>query len=38
MEDYKAMQNMIFGKQIDFEEIISIIEKLEEEINALEKD
>ena len=38
MEDYKAMQNMIFGKQIDFEEIISILGKLEEEINALEKD
>lgn len=36
-EDYKAMQNMIFGKRIDFEKIISILKKLEEEINALEK-
>ena len=38
MKDYKAMQNMIFGKRIDFEEIISILQKLEEEINSLEKD
>ncbi|MDP8204648.1 MAG: nucleotidyl transferase AbiEii/AbiGii toxin family protein [Candidatus Tenebribacter mawsonii] len=36
-EDYKAMQNMIFGKRIDFEEIISILKKLENEINSLEK-
>ena len=37
-EDYKAMQNMIFGKRIDFEEIISVLKKLEDEINALETD
>lgn len=36
-EDYQAMQNMIFGKHIDFKEIISILGKLEEEINALVK-
>ncbi len=37
IKDYKAMQNMIFGKQIDFEESISILKKLEKEINSLEK-
>jgi hypothetical protein len=35
-QDYKAMQNMIFGKRIDFTEIISILGKLEKEINLLE--
>ena len=33
IEDYKAMQNMIFGKRLDFDEIISILKELEYEIN-----
>ncbi|MEA2095141.1 MAG: nucleotidyl transferase AbiEii/AbiGii toxin family protein [Candidatus Cloacimonadota bacterium] len=37
MKDYNKMQNMIFGKRIDFGEIISILKRLEEEINSLEK-
>lgn len=34
-KDYKAMQNMIFDKQISFEEIIEILENLEKEINKV---
>lgn len=34
-KDYTAMGNMIFDKQLSFEEIIETLEKLEEEINAL---
>ena len=36
-EDYKAMQNMIFGEKIEFNEIISVLKKLEDEINSLGK-
>ena len=32
-EDYKAMGNMIFDKHLEFEEIIEILTKLENEIN-----
>ncbi len=32
-KDYQAMQNMIFDKKISFDEIISILKKLESEIN-----
>lgn len=35
-EDYKSMQNMIFGKRLDFDEIISILKELEYEINLKE--
>jgi hypothetical protein len=35
-KDYKAMENMIFDKQISFEEIISTLQDLENEINGLE--
>jgi len=35
-KDYKAMENMIFDKQLSFEEIISTLQDLEDEINALE--
>jgi len=31
--DYDSMRSMIFDKYLDFEEIISILEKLEDEIN-----
>ncbi|WP_295422162.1 nucleotidyl transferase AbiEii/AbiGii toxin family protein, partial [Sulfurovum sp.] len=34
-KDYRAMDNMIFDKQLSFEEIIETLEELEEEINAL---
>jgi len=34
-EDYKSMQNMIFGESIDFDKIIAILQELEDEINAL---
>ena len=33
--DYEHMQNMLFGDKPSFEEIISCISKLEEEINAI---
>ena len=36
-EDYVLMQNMIFGKRIDFDIIISILKDLEEEINSLDQ-
>lgn len=32
-KDYNNMQNMIFDKNLAFEEIIDILEKLEKEIN-----
>ncbi len=32
-EDYKSMQNMIFGESIDFDKIIAILQELEYEIN-----
>ena len=35
--DYRAMQNMIFGERIEFEEIISVLKELELEINTLEE-
>ncbi|MDP8201825.1 MAG: nucleotidyl transferase AbiEii/AbiGii toxin family protein [Candidatus Tenebribacter burtonii] len=34
-QDYKAMQNMIFGEKIEFDEIIKILTELEKEINSL---
>ena len=34
-DDYEHMQNMLFGDKPSFEEIISCISKLEEEINAI---
>ena len=34
-DDYKHMQNMIYGNKPDFESIMQCIEKLEKEINAL---
>ena len=34
-KDYTAMQNMIFDKNLDFDEIISILKSLEDEINSL---
>ena len=36
-KDYNAMQNMIFGKRIEFEKILSILKELEDEINKLEE-
>jgi len=36
-EDFKAMQNMIFGNKIEFDEIITILKKLEDEINSLDE-
>ncbi|HEO97872.1 MAG TPA: nucleotidyl transferase AbiEii/AbiGii toxin family protein [Epsilonproteobacteria bacterium] len=36
-KDYKAMQNMIFDKQLSFEEIMETLENLEKEINILGK-
>lgn len=36
-EDYKSMQNMIFGESVDFDKIIAILQELEDEINALEE-
>ena len=33
-EDYASMRNMIFDKYIDFDEIISILKDLEDEINS----
>ncbi|WP_373032868.1 nucleotidyl transferase AbiEii/AbiGii toxin family protein [Sulfurovum sp.] len=35
-EDYASMQSMIFDKHLTFEEIITLLESLEAEINALE--
>jgi len=32
--DYQSMQNMIFDKKIEFEEIISVLKNLEEKING----
>jgi len=34
-KDYTSMQNMIFNKNLDFDEIISILKSLEDEINSL---
>jgi hypothetical protein len=34
-KDYTSMQNMIFDKQIEFDEIILVLEKLEKEINGV---
>ena len=34
-KDYKAMGNMIFDKQLSFDEIIKTLQKLEDEINRL---
>jgi len=36
-KDYKAMEHMIFDKQLSFEEIIETLAALEDEINAMEK-
>jgi len=36
MADYRAMKNMIFGEYIEFNKIIEILTKLEEEINSPE--
>jgi len=36
-EDYKAMKSMIFGRYLDFDEIIKILEQLEQKINQLKK-
>ena len=36
-EDYASMRNMIFDKYIEFDEIISILKHLEDEINAIRK-
>ncbi len=35
-EDYQAMRNMIYGNIPEFEEILEFLEKLQEEIHALE--
>jgi len=32
-QDYKSMQDMIFDKQLEFDEIVTILEQLEESIN-----
>jgi len=32
--DYRAMENMIFGEVLDFEEILAVLQMLQEEINA----
>ncbi len=34
-KDYKAMENMIFDKYINFDEIIKTLKELEEKINSL---
>ena len=36
-DDYNHMQNMIFGKKYDFDTILNGIEKLEKEINSLQR-
>ena len=36
-KDYKNMKQMIFGGSPSFEEVLSVIKKLEEEINDLGK-
>ncbi len=36
-EDYASMRNMIFDKYIEFDEIMSILRDLEDEINSMEK-
>jgi len=36
-KDYKAMEPMIFDKYLEFDEILIILAKLEDEINALEQ-
>ena len=33
--DYEHMKNMIFGEKPEFREILSELEKLEDEINSL---
>jgi len=33
--DYKSMQSMIFDKYLEFDEIISILKSLEEDINNI---
>ena len=33
--DYRAMKNMIFGARPDIDEIMSILQVLEDEINAM---
>ncbi|MEW5894931.1 MAG: nucleotidyl transferase AbiEii/AbiGii toxin family protein [Candidatus Omnitrophota bacterium] len=35
LDDYRSMKNMIFGKYPSFEEVLSNIKRLEEQINAL---
>jgi len=35
-KDYKAMEHMIFDKKLDFDKIIDILKKLEQQINSLE--
>ena len=37
-KDYKNMKQMIFGDSPSFEEVLSVIKKLEEEINDLGKE
>ena len=34
MADYRAMRNMIFGEYPDFDDIISDLQQLEDEINS----
>ena len=36
-DDYRAMRSMIFGKYPEFDEIMDILQKLEDEINSLNK-
>jgi len=35
-EDYASMRNMIFDKYIEFDEIVSILKDLENEINNMD--
>lgn len=37
-QDYKSMQDMIFDKQLEFDEIVTILEQLEKEINKVIKE
>ena len=35
MEDYKAMQNMIYGERPQFKEMLSCLKQLQDEIHGL---
>jgi len=37
-QDYKSMQDMIFDKQLEFDEIVTILEQLEKDINKKVKE